>query len=332
MEWATEIEAWIAGLDAARGLSANTRTAYRRDLGGLADFAVARGVTDPSLVELELLRDWMWAQERAGAARSSMARRAAAVRGFYRELLRAGRLTADPAARLAAPRPVRRLPRVPSKTQVAQLADGLRRRADAADGHGSGDGADGGARNGGDELDDGATGAGAPAATRRPVALRDAAVVELLYAAALRVGELVGLDVDDVDRVRSTVRVLGKGGKERVVPFGAPARRALEAWLDEGRPVLAGAGVGALFVGVRGARMSPRAVYAIVSALLPADGAARGPHTLRHAAATHLLDGGADLRVVQELLGHASLGTTQLYTQVSIEKLKAQYGIAHPRA
>jgi integrase/recombinase XerC len=174
------------------------------------------------------------------------------------------------------------------------------------------------------------------AETGDPVALRDLAIIELLYASALRVSELTGLALGDVDLGRLTVRVLGKGSKERVVPFGIPAATAITAWIERGRPALAEADAGAspLFVGARGKRLASRTVYELVSGLLatvPGTGPS-GPHTLRHTAATHLLDGGADLRAVQEMLGHASLGTTQLYTHVSTERLKESYRMAHPRA
>ncbi len=167
------------------------------------------------------------------------------------------------------------------------------------------------------------------------LALRDAALVELLYASALRVSELCGADVDDIDRDRRTVRVVGKGRKERVVPYGSPAAHALDAYLARGRPALAarGSGTPALFVGARGARLGARSAYDVVARVVaPAVGQSVGPHTLRHSAATHLLDGGADLRTVQEMLGHASLGTTQIYTHVSAERLAAAYRLAHPRA
>jgi integrase/recombinase XerC len=191
----------------------------------------------------------------------------------------------------------------------------------------------------------------ARSATTVALALRDRAIIELLYAAGIRVSELTGLDLRDVDEERRTVRVLGKGSKERVVPFGVPAGRAIRGWLDAGRPVLAdgargdtpggsvrgqgsGAAGHALFVGVRGRRLDPRqareAVYRLVAEVEGAP--AMGPHGLRHSAATHLLDGGADLRSVQELLGHATLSTTQLYTHVSVERLRASYQQAHPRA
>jgi integrase/recombinase XerC len=167
------------------------------------------------------------------------------------------------------------------------------------------------------------------------VRLRNALVVELLYASGIRVGELVGLDVDDVDRGRRLLRVLGKGRKERSVPFGAPAATALESWLTRGRPVLAVADSGpALLLGLRGSRLDAREARRVVHAAMAATPGAPdiGPHGLRHSAATHVLEGGADLRSVQELLGHASLATTQVYTHVTVERLRAVHARAHPRA
>jgi len=301
MDWAPTIEGWLDRLASQRGLSEHTLRAYGGDLAALAEFAAAHGASGPDEIDLELLRDWMWALDREGAARSTMARRAAAVRGFFAALEREGAIERDPAARLRAPRPDRRLPRVPSQKQASETMDALAAAASEDD----------------------------------PVAVRDLAVVELLYAAGIRVSELVGLDLPDLDLERGTVRVLGKGAKERVVPFGAPAARALSRWIDA-RPSLGReeAPTPALFLGARGGRMGTRAVYGLVERLLREESASgpRGPHSFRHAAATHLLDGGADLRVVQEFLGHASLGTTQLYTHVSIEKLRDGYRLAHPRA
>lgn len=300
MSWTPTIEGWLDGLAVDRGLSEHTLRAYARDLADLAEFAAGRGVRGPEGVDLDLLRDWLWALEQRGAARATMARRAAAVRGYFAALARTGALTSDPAARLRAPRPSRRLPRVPTRSQTSAILDGLAAAASEDD----------------------------------PLAIRDLAAVELLYAAGLRVSELVGLDLADLDASRRTVRVLGKGAKERVVPYGAPAAAAVARWLAA-RPALArDGGSTALFLGARGGRVDVRVVYRLVERLLGDDvaGGPRGPHAFRHAAATHLLDGGADLRVVQEFLGHASLGTTQLYTHVSIEKLREGYRQAHPRA
>ena len=288
----------------ARGLSEQTVRAYANDLGQLVTFAAGRGVDRVGGLGLDLLRDWLWDADHRGLARSTIARRSSSVRAFTRWASESGVLAVDPGARLRAPKGAAHLPRVVSSDQVRAILDGLAVRA----------------------------------ATDDPAALRDAAVVELLYAAAIRVSELVGIDVLDLDRGRLTVRVLGKGGRERVVPFGVPARDAVETWLERGRPVLAarsdGVDSGALFLGDRGARLGVRGAYRIVARVLqdlPGEGPS-GPHTFRHTAATHLLDGGADLRAVQELLGHASLGTTQIYTHVSSARLREVYQTAHPRA
>ena len=296
------IAGYLRAVELERGASAHTVRAYAGDLETFAAFVESRGAEpDPALIDLELLREWVWSHSDSGLAASSLARRASTMRGFTAWLTRTGRAPADAAARLRAPRPDRHLPRVLSRPQVDALLDGLAARATSSD----------------------------------PLALRDLAMIELLYASALRVSELVGLDRSDVDSERRVVRVLGKGSKERIVPFGVPAARAIAAYLDRGRPALVRERCGdALFLGARGARESTRSVYTVVAALLaelPGSGPS-GPHTFRHTAATHLLDGGADLRAVQEILGHASLGTTQIYTHVSADRLAAVYRTAHPRA
>jgi integrase/recombinase XerC len=298
------VSAFLADALHVRGLSEQTVRAYRGDLEDLLRFTTARGLGDVQELSLEVLRDWLWESNERGLARSSIARRSSSVRAFTRWGSENGVLPNDPGVRLRAPKGASHLPRVVSADQVRELLDGLAGRASGDD----------------------------------PVALRDLALVELLYAAAIRVSELVGIDVTAVDRGRLTVRVLGKGGKERVVPFGVPAQDAIEAWLARGRPVLAARTAGttspALFLGDRGARLGVRSAYRVVARLLqdlPGEGPS-GPHTFRHTAATHLLDGGADLRAVQELLGHASLGTTQIYTHVSSARLREVYRTAHPRA
>lgn len=310
------LDDYLGHVRSERGYSAHTVAAYRGDLVDLIRFADARGVRSPSGVDLPLLRDWLYAATERGLARTSIARRAASARGFTAWLHRRDLLPADPGARLKAPRAQRTLPRVVTERALAEALGDLAARA--ADGD--------------------------------PLAVRDAAIAELLYASALRVSELVGLDVDDVDRRRRTVRVTGKGSKERVVPYGAPAARALDRYVDDARPAIiaaagsargsaAGSAAGtpathAVFLGVRGGRLGVRSVHRLVAGLLtaiPGTGPS-GPHALRHSAATHLLDGGADLRAVQEFLGHASLGTTQIYTHVSAERLKQSYQTAHPRA
>jgi integrase/recombinase XerC len=264
---------------------------------GIADVDLDAALVAATLVDL---RSWLSAQSQQGAARATLARRAAAARTFYRWAARTGRVTADPSLRLVAPRRSGRLPAVLRQGDAAKLLDVAAIAADDED----------------------------------PISVRNRAVLELLYASGIRVGELVAIDIDDVDLSTDMVRVTGKGAKERVVPFGIPARQALRAWLRQ-RPRLVTAHSGAaLFLGRRGRRVDPRQVREVVHALVAhvRDAPDLGPHGLRHSAATHLLEGGADLRVVQELLGHASLATTQLYTHVSVERLRRSYEQAHPRA
>lgn len=295
------IEMYTRHLADVRRLSPATVRAYRADL---ADLVAVVGDMPLVDVDLEGLREWLWAATKRGDARATLARRTASARGFFGWATEYGHRDADPSLRLVAPKRGRTLPRVATADAVGGLLDDLRARADDGD----------------------------------PRDLRDAAVLELLYGAGLRVSELCGVDLGDLDRSAATVRVLGKGSKERVVPYGLPAARALDAYLVRGRPVLAarseGAATQAVFLGLRGNRVGPRAVYDLVAReVAPLVGAQTvGPHTLRHSAATHLLDGGADLRAVQEMLGHASLGTTQIYTHVSSERLAAAYRLAHPRA
>lgn len=295
------VDDFASYLAAERGFSEHTVRSYRSDLSQLADFAIARGASEPDDIDLELLRDWLWRASQDGLAKSTLARRAAAARSLTAWLTRTATTASDAAVRLKAPKSDHHLPRVLTREQMGSILGRVSDRASTGD----------------------------------PIAVRDLAMVELLYASALRVSELTGLGLADVDLGRLTVRVLGKGSKERVVPFGIPAKEAIVAWLEV-RPVLAAesAATTPLFVGAKGKRLASRTVYELVSGLLataPGTGPS-GPHTLRHTAATHLLDGGADLRAVQEMLGHASLGTTQLYTHVSTERLKESYRVAHPRA
>ena len=299
------LDDYLVHVRAERGYSEHTVAAYRADLVDLVRFAAYRGVAEPTGIDLLLLRDWLWAATERGLARTSIARRAASARGWTAWMQRRGLVPTDAGARLKAPRAQRTLPRVVGERALAEALAAL----------------------------------GARAATGDPIAMRDAAIAELLYASALRVSELVGLDLPDVDRRRRTVRVTGKGAKERVVPYGAPAARALDRYLEVARPAILGA-IGApaptpaVFLGARGGRLGVRSVHRQVAGMLasiPGTGPS-GPHALRHSAATHLLDGGADLRTVQEFLGHASLGTTQIYTHVSAERLKESYRTAHPRA
>lgn len=286
-------------LAAARGASPHTVRAYQGDVRHAAAFAARRGI-DWADVDLTVLRAWLASMVAGGLSRSTIARRGAAVRAFYGWATTEGLIAVDPATRLvtAAPRPA--LPTALGLEPADRLVTVARDAAAEGD----------------------------------PLALRDWALVELLYATGIRVGEAAGLDVDDVDRAHRLVRVLGKGGKERVVPFGVPAGRALQAWLDHGRPTLvAGASGPALFLGARGGRADQRQLRTAVHRSAALAGVADiAPHALRHTAATHLLQGGSDLRSVQELLGHASLATTQRYTHVTADRLRASYLHAHPRA
>ncbi|WP_298864413.1 tyrosine recombinase XerC [uncultured Microbacterium sp.] len=300
MEYAAAVEAFAVHLAQVRRLSPATVRAYRADLADLG-----RTLHDDALasVDLEVLREWLWQATQRGDARSTLARRAAAVRSFFGWAHETELIDADPSLRLVAPHRSKALPVVASADGMRDLLEAQRIAAESGD----------------------------------PILLRDHAILELLYAAGIRVSELCGADVDDLDLRRRTIRVLGKGSKERVVPFGGPAAAALGAFLTRARPVLlarAAEPTAAFFLGARGGRIGPRTVYALVSRVLgPVVGSEHvGPHALRHSAATHLLDGGADLRAVQELLGHASLGTTQIYTHVSAERLTAAYRLAHPRA
>lgn len=295
------VAAFEAHLRDERGRGVNTVRAYVRDVADLLTFAANQGVIDVADLDLGVLRSWLAGMDRRGAARATMARRAAAARAFTAWLARRGLLAQDVGARLVSPRVRRALPDVLRPVQVGSLLDVAAVRADDAD----------------------------------PVHLRDVALLELLYATGIRVSELVGLDTSDVEWERAAVRVLGKGARERVVPFGTPAGSALQAWLTSGRPRVVGDRSGdALFLGARGARVDARVVRRVVHEVLShvPNAPDVGPHGLRHSMATHLLEGGADLRSVQEVLGHTSLGTTQIYTHVSIERLRSTYDRAHPRA
>ena len=283
-----------------KGRSEHTVRAYLTDLQGLAEFLVGTGVHVLADIGLADLRSWLAEQDRHGAARTSIARRAAAARGFFRWARHTGRVEVDPALRLVSPGRSQHLPVV------------LRRQ----------------------EADALLTLAGTAADDSDPIRVRDHAMLELLYASGIRVGELVGLDIDDIDLTTGLVRVIGKGDKERTVPFGVPAADAVHRWIACRTVLVTPASGPALFLGRRGRRVDPRTVRTSLTALVREmpDTAALGPHGLRHSAATHLLEGGADLRMVQELLGHASLSTTQIYTHVSVERLRASYTQAHPRA
>jgi integrase/recombinase XerC len=322
-------------LAAERGLSPHTVRAYLGDIRSLLEHAGQDGLADVAGLDIGAIRSWLAAQHAAGQARSSLARRAASARTFTAFARSRGWLSSDPGPLLGTPKAQRHLPQVLAADQIAAVLD-------AAGGDPAGSGpaarADHDHENGARPANAPDEGGGAPAG-QDPVAAaigwRDSAIMELLYASALRVSELCGIDIGDIDEERRTVRVLGKGSKERTVPVGVPAARAVRHWQRQGRLRLVTARSGpALFLGARGGRLDPRTARRVVHARIAAVPAApdTGPHGLRHSAATHLLEGGADLRSVQEFLGHASLASTQIYTHVSIERLLAAYHQAHPRA
>jgi integrase/recombinase XerC len=285
-----------------RDRSEHTRRAYLGDLRSLFDFLAERAPdAAPTNLTLPVLRSWLASQASRGAARTTLARRTSAVKTFTAWAARRGLLTVDPATRLQVPKARRTLPAVLRQDQALDAMSAAKSGAEQGD----------------------------------PLALRDRLIVELLYATGIRVSELCGLDIDDIDTSRRLLRVLGKGNKQRTVPFGEPAQAALTAWLSDGRPELVTADSGpALLLGARGRRLDPRQARTVVHQTIAAvDGAPDiGPHGLRHSAATHLLEGGADLRIVQELLGHSTLATTQLYTHVTVARLRAVHDQAHPRA
>ena len=305
-------DAVTAFIDAARlefGYSEHTIRSYTRDLRDFTAHAEAQGVSRLADVDLELMRSWLWERQQRKLAQSTIARNVATLKSFGSWLESRSLVPGNPASRLRTPRTPKSLPRVLTQDQMTRVLERVHGRAAGGD----------------------------------PEQIRDYAVLELLYSSALRVSELTELRLDGFDRHDRSVRVLGKGNKERVVPLGAPAARALERYLAEARPALlhrAPAGQqppagDAFFVGNRaGSALTIGAVYRLVSRELAQEPGAgpSGPHTFRHSAATHLLDGGADLRVVQEMLGHASLSSTQVYTHVSMERLAATYRQAHPRA
>jgi integrase/recombinase XerC len=291
------LKGFIRHLSLERGRSPNTVAAYQADLTLLMQQLAERGHQDLAGLSLRVLRGWLAEQHESGAARTTIARRAAAARTFTAWAFTNHLIAADVGELLVSPRPYRTIPAVLSASQAETLLDSMV-------------GAD-------------------------PEQLRDRLILELLYASGIRVAELVGLDLADVDRRRRVLRVTGKGDKQRTVPFGQPADDALGGWLDGGRHAWVTAeSAAALLLGRRGKRIDQRTARAVVNRYTAGLNGPTGlsPHGLRHSAATHLLDGGADLRAVQELLGHASLATTQLYTHVSVERLRASFNQAHPRA
>ncbi len=295
------IMAFERHLRSERGRSEHTVRAYLGDLHQLREHLAGERQVELESVTLADLRGWLGAQSEAQVARSTLGRRSASIRTFFRWAAQTGRVGHDPSLRLAAPRKHRVLPPVLARRDASALLEVAAMSSDDDD----------------------------------PIGIRNAAILEVLYATGIRVGELVSLDVDDLDLIQQVAVVFGKGAKERTVPFGRPAAQAVRRWLDVGRPLVAVPASGpALFLGRRGARVDPRQVRSVVHDLLRSvpDAPDLGPHGLRHSAATHMVEGGADLRMVQELLGHRSLATTQLYTHVSIERLKESYRQAHPRA
>lgn len=366
-------------LRAERSLSQHTVRAYSGDVASLFGHARDQGVTEPSGLDLHVLRSWLAIQHESGAARASVARRGAAARAFTAFAHRQGWLTKDPGPQLGTLKTRRALPHVLRQGEMKTVLNNLDAAArhagsviranavfevsaetrevqdasrvgpmveaeacsEASAGRGPSAFTGPEASRGqsvftGPEASRGQSAFTEPEARREiAVALRDAAILELFYATGIRVSELCGLDLTSVDHGRRTIRALGKGDKERTVPVGIPAMHALIRWQETGRSLLATEASGAaLFLGVRGGRIDPRTARRIVHTRLREAGASRdpGPHGIRHTAATHLLEGGADLRSVQEILGHSSPATTQIYTHVSIERLKSSYRQSHPRA
>jgi integrase/recombinase XerC len=289
-------------LTAEKALSAHTVRAYLGDLDSFLEHLANNGVTEVADVNLPLIRSWLATQQVRGGARTTLSRRAVSVRLFTKWAAKRGYIATDIGATLATPKPHRTLPGVLTQSDAVTALDSMATRAAEFD---------------------------------TPTSIRDVAIVELLYATGARVSEVCGLDLEDLDFHRNTIRVLGKGNKERMIPMGAPAVKALNIYINDARPQLANEkSARALFLGARGKRIDQRAVRTIVyEALSALEGVERmGPHALRHSAATHLLEGGADLRTVQEILGHSSLATTQIYTHVSTDRLRQAFKQAHPRA
>ena len=298
--FSSALDRYRTHLEAGRGYSKHTVKGYLTDLVDLVDFLEVFGIKSPSDIDLESLRSWLFSLSERGIAKSSMARKTASVRSFTAWLLEQGEISSDPGLRLRTPKANKTLPKVATRDAMNEIFQAL----------------------------EGA------AAENDPIAIRNLLIVELLYATGARVSEIVGLNLGDIDAARRLIQVTGKGNKQRVIPYGTPCEVALERWLNQARPLMVTDRTSfELLLNTKGQRIGPRAIYELVAgALAETSIGAAGPHALRHTAATHLLDGGADLRAVQELLGHASLGTTQIYTHVSIERLKEGYSSAHPRA
>jgi integrase/recombinase XerC len=295
-------DAYSHYLSAEKALSTHTVRAYLGDLDSFVEHLGRNGITNIAEINLPLIRSWLATQQVRGGARTTLSRRATSIRLFTKWATKHGYLASDVGSTLATPKPHRTLPGVLTQGDAVTALDSMATRAAEFD---------------------------------TPISIRDVAIVELLYATGARVSEVCGLDLEDLDFNRNTIRVLGKGNKERMIPMGAPAVKALNTYINTARPSLTNEkSARALFLGARGKRIDQRAVRTIVyEALSALEGVERmGPHALRHSAATHLLEGGADLRTVQEILGHSSLATTQIYTHVSTERLRQAFKQAHPRA
>ena len=300
------LRTYLDHLAVERGLAANTLTSYRRDLRRYLEFLDEQGVTDVDGIDEQLVSAFLMRlregdDDHPPLSATSAGRTVVAVRGFHKFCVTDGLATGDPAAGVRPPSPARRLPKALPLADVEAILEA----------------------------------AGSAGTT---LALRDRALLEVLYGTGARISEAVGLDVDDVDRVEAAVALRGKGGKERVVPIGSYALTAVDAYLTRARPELATVGTGeragALFLNARGGRLSRQSAWTVLVKAADRAGVTRdvSPHTLRHSFATHLLEGGADVRVVQELLGHASVTTTQIYTLVTVDNLREVFAVAHPRA
>jgi integrase/recombinase XerC len=300
-EYQVLIDRFVVHLRDERNLSTHSVRAYKSDLESLADHAGRSKKCEPDELTLAILRSWLARLASQGAARSSIARRATSARMFTSWAFRRGYVSHDAAELLASPKAQRTLPGVLNQSEMIEVLDSLDTAANESD---------------------------------SPLAIRDLALLETLYATGIRVAEICGLDLDSLDRSRNAIRVFGKGNKERTVPIGIPAIRAIDSWQRRRDELSTSESGAALFLGERGRRIDQRTVRTIVHRAMAAVPGAPdlGPHGLRHTAATHLLEGGADIRVVQEILGHVSLTTTQIYTHVSIDRLKEAFKQAHPRA
>ena len=295
MDLEAELTGFVAHL-ASRGTSSNTQKAYLADLRDLTAFLDDK----KRELDLESLRDWMWALSEAGATKTTLARKTSSAKAFTNFLFEREKIESDPGLRLKAPKLDRGLPKVATEKSLDEIFNRLQFLA----------------------------------TTDNPAGMRDLCAFELLYATGMRVSELAGVDLEDVDYSRALVRVTGKGNKQRMLPFGHSAQRAIEEWVRDGREQYrTDSSPSALLLTSRGKRVGVRQLYSLVAQQLAQTPTGKaGPHTLRHSAATHLLDHGADLRAVQEILGHASLATTQIYTHVSVDRLRKSFDQAHPRA